>query len=198
METYLAHPPKDPLVIIRQWQLEFCNGNHCAAAILSMFEMMVRNVIQSDFFLTAEKIKKNILDIFSISIIKEALLYLAQRKLLYITEYNSEEAKKIMLSNKHAQIIDIESLPRCAWCKCKTFILHAHHYPVPAIKGGLDTIDICPNCHSEHHFLTDNKFYASKPILREEFNKHPLSETEVYQLHEILVEGQNAKITTRC
>lgn len=39
METScLMHPPKDPLVIIRKWQLEFFNNNPCDAALCSFFE----------------------------------------------------------------------------------------------------------------------------------------------------------------
>lgn len=34
----IDHPGKDRLVIIRKWQLEFCEGDHCAAALLSFFE----------------------------------------------------------------------------------------------------------------------------------------------------------------
>ena len=34
----IAHPPNNPLIMIRQWQIEFCDGDHCAAALLSVFE----------------------------------------------------------------------------------------------------------------------------------------------------------------
>ena len=36
--TCIQHPTNEPLLIIRQWQLDFCEGNHCAAALLSFFE----------------------------------------------------------------------------------------------------------------------------------------------------------------
>ena len=36
--TCIQHPTQEPLLIIRQWQLTFCEGNHCAAALLSLFE----------------------------------------------------------------------------------------------------------------------------------------------------------------
>lgn len=39
----------------------------------------------------------------------------------------------------------------CSWCKVKTSVLHNHHYPIPKMSGGTDTIDICPNCHHEFH-----------------------------------------------
>jgi len=39
MKTSCIHQPaNEPLVIIRQWQIEFCDGNTTAAALLSFFE----------------------------------------------------------------------------------------------------------------------------------------------------------------
>lgn len=34
----VQHPAAEPLIIIRQWQVEACGGNHCAAGLLSFFE----------------------------------------------------------------------------------------------------------------------------------------------------------------
>lgn len=34
----IAHPPKEPLIIIRQWQVKFCKGDKCAAALMSFLE----------------------------------------------------------------------------------------------------------------------------------------------------------------
>lgn len=34
----IQHPENNPLIIIRSWQLLFCDGNHCSAALLSVFE----------------------------------------------------------------------------------------------------------------------------------------------------------------
>lgn len=34
----IQHPENNPLIIIRSWQLVFCHGCHCAAALLSVFE----------------------------------------------------------------------------------------------------------------------------------------------------------------
>lgn len=36
----IEHPEKEYLVLIRAWQIEACNKNHCAAALLSLFEYM--------------------------------------------------------------------------------------------------------------------------------------------------------------
>ncbi len=34
----IQHPKREPLVIIRRWQLQFCKGNKCAAALLNFYE----------------------------------------------------------------------------------------------------------------------------------------------------------------
>jgi len=34
----ITHPEKEPLIIIRKWQIKFCENNRCAAALLSFFE----------------------------------------------------------------------------------------------------------------------------------------------------------------
>jgi hypothetical protein len=36
--SVISHPADEPLIIIRQWQLEFCLLNACAATLLSFFE----------------------------------------------------------------------------------------------------------------------------------------------------------------
>ena len=36
--SIINHPENEPLIIIRRWQLVFCNGNEVAAALMSYFE----------------------------------------------------------------------------------------------------------------------------------------------------------------
>lgn len=50
----------------------------------------------------------------------------------------------------------------CDWCQSQTFCPHDHHYPVPKFKGGTETISICPNCHSEFHFLEKSHSFTQK------------------------------------
>lgn len=59
-----------------------------------------------------------------------------------ITDY--EMAKKIVLEQKGTG-------GKCQWCGTKTKALQKHHFPIPASKGGKDTVLICPNCHYEYH-----------------------------------------------
>lgn len=65
----------------------------------------------------------------------------------------------------------------CSWCEVKTSVLHEHHHPIPKSMGGVDTVNICPNCHHEFHYhqkairliMTDDKLREILK-LRGEFN----------------------------
>lgn len=37
-DSCISHPDREPLIMVRQWQLEACEKNYCAAALLSFFE----------------------------------------------------------------------------------------------------------------------------------------------------------------
>ena len=43
----------------------------------------------------------------------------------------------------------------CLFCGWFNSSLDSHHYPIRSKDGGVDTIDICPNCHREFHTLAD-------------------------------------------
>ena len=49
----------------------------------------------------------------------------------------------------------------CAWCGCKTTLLHKHHYPIPKRMGGKETVDICSNCHNEFHVM-EGQIYGDR------------------------------------
>lgn len=65
----------------------------------------------------------------------------------------------------------------CEWCGIKTFVLCEHHFPIPKRDGGNKTVNICPNCHNNFHFIESTKIYLllidnkifnqSKKILKE-------------------------------
>ena len=41
----------------------------------------------------------------------------------------------------------------CEWCGRESYVLQQHHFPIPASQGGINTVDICPNCHYTFHKL---------------------------------------------
>ena len=88
--------------------------------------------------------------------------YLKENGLL-IRNTNLPYSIKDILSNKSPQSgIGVES---CEWCKCKTIILHEHHFPIPKKDGGNETVKICPNCHYEFHYLMDYEYKLTDEIL---------------------------------
>jgi hypothetical protein len=54
----------------------------------------------------------------------------------------------------------------CQFCGVDDVYLHAHHYPIRRASGGLDTINICPNCHTKFHMLAD---YEKRYVFNEPF-----------------------------
>lgn len=57
------------------------------------------------------------------------------------------------LKNKNINNYSIEGNKKCSLCNISTFVLHAHHYPIKKSDGGKKVIYICPNCHSEYHYM---------------------------------------------
>src|SRR5665648_608552 len=37
INSCISEPAQEPLLMLKQWHLEFCDNNHCAAALLSFF-----------------------------------------------------------------------------------------------------------------------------------------------------------------
>lgn len=62
-----------------------------------------------------------------------------------------------ILKNKNLHGMGIGN-EKCSWCGISTVCLHEHHYPIPACKGGTETVGICPNCHQEFHTLENILF----------------------------------------
>jgi len=46
----ISHPEREPLVIIRKSQVEFCEGNQCAAAVMSFLEYWHNWKLDSDTY----------------------------------------------------------------------------------------------------------------------------------------------------
>lgn len=86
-------------------------------------------------------------------------------------EYHLEEDDVIkILKSKTPQKFPNQT-QTCDWCTGSTCVLHAHHYPIRKSKGGQNTVNICPSCHCEFHFLLDKKHYRIKKEIKDEFDK---------------------------
>jgi len=104
----VANPENEPLVLIRKWQITFCENNHCAAALLSLFiywhdirlQIIGKNKKANDIaeahgdgrtqdestlqFHTTEELIEGLLGLFGKSAINEAIKLLHSLKIIII------------------------------------------------------------------------------------------------------------------
>lgn len=82
-----------------------------------------------------------------------------------VSALKPEDAKRIV-SDKYTDEYGVERSilfnAHCEWCKVSTAFTHAHHYPIPKSEGGTETVNICPNCHTEYHALMDTASFQIK------------------------------------
>jgi hypothetical protein len=84
---------------------------------------------------------------------KRLLSSLVELNLLVKVPATPEQIKE-MICQKQPQAFKASVFTNtCEWCECQTGYLHEHHYPVRRSQGGIETVSICPNCHSEYHTL---------------------------------------------
>ncbi|MBW4636475.1 MAG: hypothetical protein KME30_32755 [Iphinoe sp. HA4291-MV1] len=79
-----------------------------------------------------------------------------------IQKYHIQELEALrLIKSKTPQFVECGL--ECEWCNSTSFLLHEHHYPIKRSLGGSQTVQICSNCHSEFHYLTEAIFYALVP-----------------------------------
>jgi hypothetical protein len=92
-------------------------------------------------------VQKRYLPFFSIKTIQRSLGFLLDKGYITADRIKPEEAKEIVLKNKH------NCKFKCEWCGCGCNVINEHHYPIPKSMGGTKIVRICPNCHYEFHSL---------------------------------------------
>jgi predicted transcriptional regulator len=98
--------------------------------------------------LTKNTVYKSIKILLSKDLIREKKPYDQEIVVEYLKSRISERTYSKLTENSF-----------CSWCQCDTSILHKHHYPIPKKDKGKLTVDICANCHSEFHYLTESRFF---------------------------------------
>ena len=68
-----------------------------------------------------------------------------------IEKHSAEELKALNIRLSHKG-------RTCEWCGRESYLLHAHHYPIPKHEGGTETVKICPNCHCTYHSLYKKQY----------------------------------------
>jgi len=52
MKSCINHPTNEPILVLYKWQVDFCEGDRCAAALLSFFENQWNMLEDPDQWLT--------------------------------------------------------------------------------------------------------------------------------------------------
>lgn len=177
--SIINHPENEPLIIIRQWQSVFCDGNVVAAFIIGAIHIDWEAQKTFATLLTYHNLQIALLDIYSVRKIKKALKMLEGIGALMQFGYSPEEIAR-RLKNKHPQKL-VSGARHCEWCGCTTLRLQNHHYPISAKNNGVDTVSICANCHDEYHYLRDNDFYSPTRKLIELLECYPLESKEIIE-----------------
>ncbi len=168
----INHPENEPLVIIKQWQLDFCDGDTVAAFIIGAIQLDLIGEKSFSTLFTYHDLQIALLNVYSTRKIKKSLKALEKLGVLIRTGFSQKEIVR-RLRNKTPQ--DLTSASRhCEWCGCKTFRLQNHHYPITAKDKGTSSVYLCANCHDEYHFLKDSAFYSPTSKLLDLFERYPL------------------------
>lgn len=86
-------------------------------------------------------------------------------------KYSPEEIKELLCKKSPCLVAEFDQITIhiCAWCKSQTYKIHAHHYPISKKNKGLETVNICTNCHTEFHYLSDLFHYRVKKEYEKSF-----------------------------
>lgn len=107
--------------------------------LLSISKENGKCYVSTSFYSDLLNVSKSTINVWLKELNKENLIIFKKHDM-------SEELKKLNLNNLGF------GDRTCEWCKIKTAVLHKHHYPIPKRKGGVDIVNICPNCHHTFHF----------------------------------------------
>lgn len=145
-ESCIKHNPDDLKIVVISPYFEIVS-EFIDAAIVGIYHF--------DGFSpkTLNMLSQRMFGIKSEKTIKRSLKRLEQMDLLskvFITPVEAE----VELLQKNLKGFGV-GYKECQWCGIKTIAIEEHHYPIPACKGGTETVSICPTCHSEYHRMTD-------------------------------------------
>lgn len=131
----LLFPDERPLEVNRELAVEL----GLASAIVYSASLKQRKLNLKDLHSS--------LPFYSYKTIARAMKKLMKAGLISRVDKTPEHLKEELLSRQ-----DLKNMS-CEWCNEKVMILQSHHYPVPRKNGGLETVNICPNCHYGFHYL---------------------------------------------
>ena len=206
----ISHPEREQLVIIRKWQIEFCDGNQCAAAVMSYFEYWHNWKLDSDQFNTksndvaemhgdGRKLSENVYQFHSMQEISDGILN------LYGTKTISEAIKLLVSKN----VISIHTNPNpnyfydkkkyfrfypevCSeWLKSRDKSRLGKNAECNAQKGNLDSVKL-PNADGKNAALLGKNAVAITKINNKDKNQSIKTHDDFLK-----DENQNQNLTTQ-
>lgn len=122
---------------------------------------MIQDLCKNDNLITLEELKTKtnlMINVNGFSEVNIGRMIIKLKKLKYIDLIKlSPKELSSYLMKKDLNGLGIGSF-KCPWCGGRTLIPHEHHYPIPRVLGGIETINICSTCHSEFHYLDKTGF----------------------------------------
>ncbi|MBY9013617.1 MAG: hypothetical protein KGD70_14680 [Candidatus Lokiarchaeota archaeon] len=115
-----------------------------------IYDYLVSKISEKEYFLDIDDIYNDLPIIGRTTMINLVNKMIMDGYLKEIVLTNIEKYK--IISNKQMDGLGIGNRT-CDWCSCKTTTLHKHHYPIQKKDGGIQLVNICPNCHYEFHHL---------------------------------------------
>lgn len=175
-ESCIQHRPGQRNLILCQAFRDIANGNSKAGLILGVYH---REYSRTGLFppMAIGEISREVAMMMAEKTARLTIKAMEEMGIVYRHQMSQEEAIAI-LQGKVPQSHGFFS-QSCQWCGATTKTLHAHHYPIPACKGGTETVDICPNCHAEFHQLTDHPVILLTAATANELRQVPCNIWEV-------------------
>lgn len=88
----------------------------------------------------------------------DVLRELARHGLAEKYRHYTPEGAAELIQRKRPALTEYRLPNTCSWCNGGCAWLHRHHFPIAKKDGGVDTVEICPNCHTDFHYLVSERW----------------------------------------
>ena len=146
---------------------EFLTQQYKEKGLIYIPQQIIGNVGHNSLILLVELFYAQYLDIIINTNNSKQKKYFCINKLIknkFVTKKDKQDIYEIkdLIINAHKKQYNLKQNNClndncCEWCNIQTMIIHKHHFPIMKSKGGINTVNICPNCHFSFHYLIDKE-----------------------------------------
>ena len=179
-QSCITHPENDNFLVLFQWQVDICQGNHSEAACIACFVSARYGTLALPQYVNAHILVHAMRNLYAHKTVLNACFSLEQRGILSSYRLNQEQARQLCIA-KSPQRCDPSAPLICHWCNGETWALQEHHFPKTKAEGGLETVMLCANCHVEYHWLIGSYFFIPTMRLDAYLLQYPLDDAEQNQ-----------------